>query len=92
MEEMRCANESCPLAHEHRGGRFKFVAGKWYCQQCAEWAGTGAVMNAGKNLWDFTTTHFNGHPIHVRSGAHLDQLCRQFGVSNHARENMERNW
>lgn len=89
---MRCANQSCVKASEHRGGRFKFVAGKWYCVDCAEWAGNGVVMSPGKNLWDFKTTHFNGKEIHVKSGAHLDQLCREHGVSNHARENYERNW
>jgi hypothetical protein len=89
---MHCANPACVKANEHRGGRFKLVGKQWYCKECAEWAGTGAVMSPGKNLWEFTTTHFNGAPVHVKSGAHLDQLCKHFGVSNHARENYERSW
>jgi hypothetical protein len=90
MSQTFCANENCPKHTEYRGGRFRFIGGKWLCQECWEWA--GGLANAGKNLWDFTTTHFNGQPIHVKSGAHLDQLCKQFGVSNCARENYERNW
>lgn len=87
-----CSNTDCIKSKEYSGGRFKLVGGKWYCLECAEWAGTGAIMNGAKNLWDFTTTHFNGQPIHVKNGKHLDQICRQFGVSNFARENYERSW
>lgn len=91
MESMRCANQNCVKASEHRGGRFRFVGGKWYCADCAEWAG-GVIMNSGKNLWDFTTTHMTGQPIHVRSLAHLRQLEKQHGVSNFAANHDQRNW
>jgi hypothetical protein len=92
MEQMRCANLSCIKSEQHRGGRYRFIGGKWYCQECAEWAGTGAVMNPGKNLWDFTTTHFNGHPVRVKSLQHLRTLEKQFGVSNHAANFDTRHW
>ena len=85
MEPTFCANPECIRHTQHCGGKFRMVGGKWYCYPgCAE---NLAVMSSGKNLWDFTTTHFTGYPVHVKSGAHLDQLCRQHGVSNHAREN-----
>jgi rubredoxin len=72
------------------GGKFRLVGKDWLCPKCTD--GSGVLKNAGKNLWDFTTSNFNGQPIHVKSGRHLDQLCKQFGVSNFARENYTRNW
>jgi hypothetical protein len=89
MEATYCANENCKKHTEQLGGKFRFLQGKWWCLDCSE---NLTVFNSGKNLWDFTTTHFNGESVHVRSGAHLDQLCKQYGVSNHARENYERHW
>lgn len=91
MEKQYCSNAECPKHRIHMGGRFKYSVadGKTYCEDCFTVRNT---LNDGKNLWDFTTTHFDGHPVHVRSGRHLDQLCRQHGVSNHARENYERHW
>lgn len=81
MESMFCANESCPSHTEHRGGKFVLVAGKWYCRDCSE---NVTVMNLGRNLWDFTTTHFNGEPVRVKSLGHLRVLEKRFGVSNFA--------
>lgn len=91
MEVMSCGNEHCIKSREHRGGRYRYHTGdkKFYCVDCFA---VRAVFNDGKNLWDFETTHFTGDRVHVRSRSHLDQLCRQHGVSNHAREHMERNW
>jgi hypothetical protein len=91
MESMRCSNQNCVKASEHRGGRFKLVGTKWYCADCAEWAG-GAVMNAGKELYSFTTTALTGRPIEVKGKAHLRQLERQYGVSHQQLNNMEKNW
>jgi len=31
-----------------------------------------------EELWNYTTTHFNGERIEIKDGAHLDRLCRQF--------------
>lgn len=92
MEQMRCANLSCIKSEEHRGGRYRFVNGKWFCKECAEWAGTGAIMNSGMDLYRFTTTSLTGHPIDVNGKAHLQQLERHFGVSHHQFNNYERNW
>lgn len=92
MEQTRCANVSCPRHTDYAGGRFRFVRGEWFCHECADMAGTGVVFNTGKNLWDFTTTHFNGHAVHVKSLAHLRELEREHGCSNHAANHMERNW
>ena len=84
-----CANENCVKHKTRCGGQFRFVNGKEYCLECSA---NLSVPNSGKNLWDFTTSHFTGHPVHVKSRNHLDQLCKQHGVSNFARENNERNW
>ena len=86
-----CANANCPKNTIYSGVTFVFSRedGKMYCEDCFH---IKPVLNSCKNLWDFTTTHFNGQPIRVEGGYHLDALCKQYGVSNHARENMERNW
>lgn len=91
MEPQYCANEACPRHHIHTGGRFRVRMSdmKTFCEDCFH---VQAVMSSAKNLWNFTTTHFTGEKVHVRNGAHLDQLCRQHGVSNHAREHYERSW
>jgi hypothetical protein len=65
------------------------IAGKWYCDDCGP---EHAIMNPGKNLWDFETSHFTGQRTHVRSLRHLDELCKAHGVSNFARENNTANW
>jgi hypothetical protein len=84
-----CSNPECPKSKEWSGGKFRLIRGKWYCVDCAEWAGSGQTC---KNLWDMVTTHLNGQPIHVKSLAHMRQLEKQFGVSNWAANNDQRNW
>ena len=86
--ETRCSNENC-VKHTEGGGKFRLVHGKWYCSDCA---GNDTVLNPGRNLWDFTTTHFNGEPIHVTSLGHLRRLEKQYGCSNFAANNDSRNW
>ena len=92
MEKMFCANENCIKHKEHAGGKFKLVGGQWLCQDCAEWAGTGVVFNKGKNLFQFSTTHFNGRRIDVKGLGHLRKLEKEFGVSSVVANNMERNF
>jgi hypothetical protein len=89
VEATYCSNTSCKKSSTHMGGKFRLIAGQWYCMDCSP---NMDVLSPAKNLWDFSTTHFNGHPVHVKSRSHLDQLCKTHGVSNHARENYTRNW
>lgn len=86
-----CASETCPKHTEYSGGKFRYdtVSKQFYCEECF---GIHARFNSGKNLWNFVTTHFTGERVEVKNAAHLQQLCRQHGVSNHAFENYERNW
>lgn len=86
-----CANESCPKHTVASGGRFIYSReqSKFFCEDCFH---IPAVLNSAKNLWDFTTTHLDGNPIHVRSLEHMRQLEKQFGVSNHAANHMESQW
>lgn len=90
MEPQYCADEDCVKHTEHRGGRFRYsvAEGKTYCEECF---GLHMIHNDGKNLWDFTTTHFTGSPVHVKNLGHLRQLERQHGVSNQLANNYERN-
>jgi len=89
FQKMFCSNSECPKHTESSGGKFSLVNGKWYCSECAGMAGCGSTA---KNLWDFTTNHFTGHPVHVKSLAHLRQLEKQYGCSNHAANFDQRNW
>jgi hypothetical protein len=92
FQKMYCADPGCRWHTESKGGEFVFSAerGGFYCPECFR-AGP-PVMNSAKNLWDFTTTHFNGEKIHVRDAAHLQRLEKQFGVSNQAFHNDHAHW
>ena len=81
MEAQFCANENCLKHTEHCGGRFIFNSkdGKTYCADCHR---VRVVMNDGRNLYDFTTTHFDGSLVHVRSKLHLRECERKYGVSS----------
>lgn len=91
MEKTYCANEECPRHTEYNGGRFRFSEAqkKWFCEECI---GFYSVAEPGKELWNFTTTHLNGSPIHVKNAAHLRSLEREYGVSSQALNNYTRNW
>ena len=89
VKKTMCASESCKRHTEYTGGKFRLVNGQWYCHDC--WGMTGSA-NPAKNLWDFTTTHFDGKPTHVKSLAHLHQLEKQYGVSNFAANYDQGKW
>ena len=86
-----CANPDCRWHKEVRGGAFQYSAERhgFFCEDCFF---VKPLLDDCKNLWEFDTTHFNGERIHVKDRNHLDLLCKQFGVSNHARENDRSNW
>jgi hypothetical protein len=85
-----CANVNCVAHTEDRGGRkvFNKADGQWYCDGCFQ---VQIVGNEGKDLWNFTTTHFTGEKTHVKSLGHLRQLEKQYGCSNQLANNYERN-
>lgn len=89
MLNLFCSNPDCRWHTESRGGRFVLRDGKWFCQDCFY---QRPVMNDGKNLWDFETTHFNGQRTHVKSLADLRRLERQYGVRSVAANMEERRW
>jgi hypothetical protein len=86
-----CANPDCRWHKEVKGGSFSYSAERhgFFCDDCFF---VKPLLSDCKNLWEFDTTHFNGQKIHVRDRNHLDLLCKQFGVSNHAREFNRSNW
>jgi hypothetical protein len=86
-----CDNTQCPRHTEYSGGRFVFHQGdkKWYCAECTK---IRAVMNPGKALWDYSTTHFDGQKRYIGSLANMRKLEQQFGVSNQAANFMEGSW
>jgi hypothetical protein len=92
FQKMFCAEPGCRWHTESKGGHFNYSAERkgFYCEDCFN--APPPVLNPGKELWHYATTHFNGERIEIKDGAHLDRLCRQFGVSNQARENMESHW
>jgi len=86
---MFCENPRCPRSSES-GGRFRLVGGKWLCYPgCAE---NTDVLTPGKNLWDYSTTHFDGKPTYIGSLANMRRLEKLHGVSNVAANFSERNW
>lgn len=40
------------------------------------------TKHLGSGAFPFTTKNFNGEPIEVQSPSHLEQLCKQFGVTH----------
>jgi hypothetical protein len=86
-----CANSTCPKHTKYTGGRFVYSSEKraFFCEDCFH---VPMVLNSAKNLWEFTTTHFTGYPVHVKDLAHLRQLEKEHGCSSHAANNMESNW
>lgn len=86
-----CANPDCRWHTEVKGGTFNYSSERrgFFCDECFHEV---PVSTPGKNLWDFTTTHLTGKPIHITSVRQLDRLCRQYGVSNQAREMNQSNW
>ena len=85
-----CANESCIAHTQDRGGRklFNKADGKYYCDGCFSVAN---VLNDGRNLWDFVTTHGDGNRTHIKSLAELRAYERRTGTSNQLANNWERN-
>jgi hypothetical protein len=91
MQPQFCANKNCKKHTVHTGGRFRFKVstGETFCEDCF----TVAIQfDSAKNLYDYTTTHFNGEKIHIRDKNHMRKLEKQFGVSSVIANNMERNW
>jgi len=87
----RCGNVDCWKHTEQSGGEFIYSRERreWFCKDCFN---IPAVLSPGKNLWDFTTTHITGKPVHVTSLAHLRQLEKQYGCSSHIANNESKNW
>ncbi len=86
-----CANPDCRWSKEVKGGSFQYSAERrgFFCEDCF-WV--RPIDPDCKDRWHFTTTHFNGQPIEVKGAAHLRQLEKQFGVSNHAFNYDRSNW
>jgi hypothetical protein len=91
-KKIMCANESCPKHTEYSGGEFNYSVERraFFCKDCFHSA--PPILSDCADRWNFTTTHFNGERIEVRGKAHLQQLEKQFGVSNHALNYDHKNW
>ena len=89
---MFCDNKDCRWHTEVRGGHFNYSRerGGLYCDDCFN--APPPVLNPGKELWHFTTTHLNGERIEVKDRAHLMRLEKQFGVSSQALHNDQAHW
>lgn len=88
-----CAREGCVAHTEDRGGRkiFNKADSQWYCEDCLP---VQVVMNDGKNLWDFHTSHpyADGRKVYVGSLANMRRIERESGTSNQAANDYTRNW
>jgi hypothetical protein len=63
--------------------------GKTFCEDCY---GMAFVGNPGRNLWDYSTTHFDGKKRYIGSLENMRKLEKQFGVSSVAANDYTRNW
>ena len=92
FQKIYCADPGCRWHTESKGGSFNYSAEKkgFYCDDCFN--APFPVLNPGKELWHFTTTHLNGERIEVKDRAHLLRLEKQFGVSNQALHNDQAHW
>jgi hypothetical protein len=90
-EPIRCANPNCAKHFERHGGEFVYSLERkaFFCKDCFH---VPMVWNEGENRWHFTTTHFNGERIEVKSLAHLRSLEKQYGCSSHAANYDQKNW
>ena len=88
---LRCATEGCPKHLEHRGGQFIYSREDncFYCKDCFN---VPRYTDDCKELYDFTTTHLTGEPIHVHGKRHLMQLEKAFGVSHHQLNYDQKHW
>lgn len=86
-----CSNPKCGKHTEYMGGKFRYDVAekKFYCEDCF---GIFSVKNEGLNLWDYSTTHFDGHKRYIGSLANMRKLEKEFGVSNQAANYRESNW
>ncbi len=82
-----CANENCVKHAENRGGRFLFLDGDYFCEECAG----QHVPGTARNLWDFVTSHGDGVRTHIRSLSELRAYEKKTGTSNQLANNFERN-
>jgi hypothetical protein len=91
MLNLFCGNEDCRWHTEKRGGTFHFRDGRMFCQDCYH---LRPVLNDGKNLWDFETTHIrrDGKKVRISGIADLRRLEKEHGVVSVAANTEERLW
>lgn len=89
-----CDNPDCKWHKEQRGGRFTFVEGHWYCEECAPLM--RMPDNHGESPFSFTTMHIgddpNRGPIKVQGLQHLRRLEREHKVQSVAANMDSKNW
>jgi len=91
VEHLFCTNEDCKWNKEIKGGKFTFRGGLAYCDDCLR---VSYLMNDGKNLYEFTTSHLTspGQPVEITSKGQLRRLEKEHGVAHVQGNYMERNW
>lgn len=76
--------EPCDRGEEAYVHSFKDSYACSMCEKPMERVWALGVQHRAGSTYPYITTHLNGKPIEVTSSSHLDQLCKQFGVTNRA--------
>lgn len=82
-----CSNVNCVKHTEYSGGRFLFLDGQWFCEECA----ASYVPHTCRSLWDFVTTHGDGKRTHIKSLGELRAYEKRTGTSNQLANYTEKN-
>ena len=91
MQAIFCAEPGCRWHTEKKGGNFVYSLER-RCFLCDDCFHHPPLPTTCKDLWNFTTTHFNGEPIEVKGIKHLRQLEQQYGCSSHAANYDQAHW
>lgn len=92
--ECFCENPECKWSKEQRGGKFTFVEGKWYCEECAPLMKMPEYH--GDSLFAMSSMHISDNPnqgaVRVNSLHHLRKLEAKHGVQSVAANMDQKNW
>ena len=86
-----CANSECRWHDEVKGGYFTY-SHKYHGFVCGDCLFVKPVLNPGKNLYDYSTTHFDGKKRYIGSLENMRRLEKDFGVSSVVANNDHAHW
>ena len=86
-----CDNPECRWHNEPKGGHLTYSA-KYRGFVCEDCQFVKPVLNSGKNLYDYSTTHLDGQKRYIGSLENMRRLEKEFGVSSVVANNDQAHW